>query len=332
MKKIFFTLFSLAILCPLCFAGPAPVPAWLKNIEKEFPKDQYIRAVGEGSSEKAAKTAALAEIALLFDTKVEIVTEAVKNFSAVMTDGNETVSKSQSLSQVTKVSSSAEFFCLDFTEPWYDKKSDKYSILAYINKKDAVGVYKSRIAALSESVGTLGSSAKKEREPFLAALYLQKAKALSTLAERYIKAETVIVPGDSAVYEETLKSFSRLDGELAARKKELTFSISMNQTDKKFAPISSTIASIIEKRGFACSQSGANYIVKIDISCSEEEYEAGPFVRASVDVSVVNKAGVGVYSYSKTHPRAGSKTMDLAYTRAVSKIKQDLEENFLAEF
>ncbi len=307
-------------------------PSWLKSPEKEFPTKDYVRAVGEGASVKAAKSAALAEISLYFDTKVETLTQAAKKFSAVLKDGKEEFSKSQTVAQIANISSSAEFFCVNFTDPFYIAKTDKYATLAYINKKEAAGLYKSRIEALEQSVGVLLSSAQNESEPFLRAASLQKAKPLVSLAEQYIKTLGLLDSSANGAYKEAQKKFSRVDGELAALKNDLTFSIKMNQTDKKFAPISSTIAAIIEKRGFACSQAGANYIVKIDISCAEEEYEAGPFVRASLDAAVVNNAGSGVYAYSKAYPRVGSKTMEQAYTRTVSKIKQDLEENFLAEF
>ena len=105
----------------------------------------------------------------------------------------------------------------------------------------------------------------------------------------------------------------------------------MNQKDKRYDPIFSTVASILERDGYAYSLKDSNYKIIIDVSALEETYETGPFVRASLDILIVNNAGNGVYTYSKAYARTGSKTWEQAYTRAVSKIKQDLEENFLSE-
>ena len=106
----------------------------------------------------------------------------------------------------------------------------------------------------------------------------------------------------------------------------------MNQQEQKYDPLFSCVAGVLEAIGCSYSLEDSKYKIIIDVSCIEEEYEAGPFVRASADVIIVNNNGNGVYSYSKAFPRTGSTTMEQAYTRAITKIKQDFEENFLAEF
>ena len=337
MKKISALLFLLAFASGAFGqskkgSGKGSAPSWLSNSEKEFPKKEYIRAIGEGPTEKAAKAAAVAEISMFFETKTEVVTQAVNKSSEIIEEDKKMFSSSKSFDQIVNIKSNADFFGANFTDPVYDSKNDTYALLAYIKKSEAVEIYKTRIAALLESVDTLVSGAKEESEAFLAAGALLKAKSFATLAEQYIKAETVIVPSDSEVYKETLKKLARLDADIAAVKKQLTFSIAMNTKDKKFDPIFSTLCSIVEKKGMAYSLNKAKYKIVIDLSCSEEEYEAGPFVRASANILVVNAAGKGLYTYSKAYPRAGSKTMDLAYSRAVYKINQDLEENFLRDY
>lgn len=327
MKRFVFA--ALAALCWACFAQP--VPAWLVRPERDFPSKQYIRAVGEGSSVKAAQNSALAEISLYFNTKVDVVNVAVSSASAVAKDGAETFSSSKSFKQVASVSSSAEFFCVSFTDPFYDKKLDRYSVLAYINKAEASEIYKSRISSLMESINLYAESAADENEAFLAAAALSKAVVMGNLCEKYIHNETLIVPSESESYKAALRTIAETRSDRDALKKRMTFFIEMEQRDKVFMPIYSKLSSLMEKRGYAVSLAGANYTLKVDVSCAEENYDAGPFVRPSVSIAIVNGRGSGVYSYSKAFPRIGSKTMEQACTRAVSKINQDLEENFLAE-
>lgn len=321
---------ALLMACAYCFADS--VPSWVIKPEKDFPSRQYIRSIGEANTVKAAKAAALAEISLFFEAKTEVVTQAVKKSCEIIEGDKQFFASSKSFGQLVNIKSNADFFCVNFTDSYYDVKHDKHTVLAYIDKNEAAEIYRTRIAALLESVDSLMAYAKKESEPFLAGSALTKAKTLSALAEQYIKAETVIVPADSAIYKEPLKNLSKVDVELSSIKKLLTFTIKMTKNDPKLNPLFSTVSSLIVKRGFAYSLADAKYAVVIDVAFVEEEYESGPYVRPSGNFLIVNAAGKGVYTYSKAYPRSGSKTMDLAYTRAVSKIKQDLEENFLAEF
>ena len=323
MKKLcsFFLLF----VCVSCFAE---VPQWIKNPEKVFPTSKYIRAIGEGTSIKAAQNAALTNISLFFDTKIEVLTVAVEKMKQ---NEQEQFSSSQDFEQVTNISSAAEFFGIKYTEPYYDKKSDKYSVLCYIDKEEASKVYKSRIDTLMQTINSYRDYSKKESEIFLKASYLAKSKKISDLVQHYINLEAIMFPSETQKYQNELKIISELPTELDSLKKQMMFSIKMNQNEKKFDPISTCIAGILESKGYSNSVSNSEYKIFVDISCIEENYEAGPFVRASADIFIVNKNEKSVYSYSKTFPRIGSTTMEKAYTRAITKIRQDLEENFLVE-
>lgn len=326
MKK--FLLFIVVLASSFCFAD---VPGWLKKTEKEFPIKEYIRATGEGNSEKTAKNAAISQISLYFDTKTEIASLALKEMNSILVEDKKMFESRQSFQQAAKITSNAEFFCVKFTDSYYDKKSDKFTVLAYINKKEAAQIYTARITALMEAVNAYRDYAKSEKELFLSVQALHKAKVVSNLCEKYIHNEIIIVPSDTEKWQGALKTISLIPAEQNALKKNVTFSIHMNQKEKRLDPIFSTVAGILEKYGWAYSVANSNYKIIIDISIIEESYDAGEFVRPSVDLLIVNNAGSGVYTYSKALPRTGSKTMEQAYTRAVTKIKQDLEENFLAE-
>lgn len=324
MKKVCF--FMLLFASSVCFAE---VPQWVKTPEKTYPTSKYIRAIGEGTSIKSAQNAALADISLFFNTQIEVITVAIEKMKQ---ENKEQFSSSQSYEQTANISSTAEFFGVKFTDAYYDKKHDKYSVLGYIDKDEAAQVYKSHISSLMQTVNSYRESAKKEKEPFLQVSSLAKAKKASDLAQQYINIETIIFPADTQKFQKELIIISLIPSELDELKKQMTFSITMNQGEKKFSPIFSCVAGILESKGCSYSEVESKYKIIIDLSCIEENYEAGPFVRASTEVLIENADGNGVYSYSKAFPRTGSTTMEKAYTRAVTKIKQDFEENLLTEF
>lgn len=328
MKK---TVAVLANILMIFSAFCENIPVWIKNPDREYPDSSYIKAVGEGHSVLLAKSNAVSEIALFFDTKINVVKLSVEELQELSTGDVGISASNQSYQQIAQISSEAEFFCVNFTDAYYDKKTELYSILAYIDKKEAAQIYTARIHALMDSVEAYRIYAKKEKELFLAADALRKAQVLGSLAEKYIHTETIIVPQDSAKFQQDLRTIALIPNERASLKKNMTFSITILQNEKRFDPIFSTVASILEKNGYAYSVAGANYKIIVDISCIEEKYDNGDFVRPSVDVLIINKAGEGVYTYSKGLSRTGGKTMEQAYRRAVTKITQDLEEHFLAE-
>ena len=333
MKKYFFVLVSFILLinqAVLAKQKASVVPDWHKKAEKVFPAAQYIRAEGEGSTAKAAKSDALNQIAMYFETKTQSITESVENASQFISGEDESFFDSKEMQVVTKVESAADFFCLNFTDVYHDEKHDKYFVMAYIDKKDAALIYESRINALLTAMHGYKNYSETEEEKFLASNALHKAIALGEFCERYIKAENTIYPADSEKYQRSLEEIAELEVRYTALKKNISFAISMNLTEQRYAPIVSTISSTLEKRGFVYSPENAAYSVNVTISALEETYDAGVFVRPSLVICIVDKSGKSVYTYSKAFNRMGAKTLEMTYTRVVNKLKSDIEDNFLA--
>lgn len=322
-----FFVFSIILMAAFC----ADIPKWMKNPDLEYPETEYIKAIGEGSSAQLAKNNALAEIALFFDTKVNVLKLSVEELRSVDSGENSAFITNELHQQVAKISSEAEFLCVKFTESYYDKKSKKYTVLSYINKNDAYPLYKSRIDALMNSIDSYCEHANQEKEPFLSVVSLKKAQRLGVLAERYIRAIMTIEPSDVGLFKPSLQKITLIQNKIDELKPKMTFSIALLQNDKRYDQIFSTAAEILEKEGDAYSLKNSKYKIAIDITCLEEQNDAGDFIRPSINILIVNNEGTGVYTYSKAYSKIGSKSMEQAYIRTVSKIKQDLQENFLSE-
>lgn len=334
MKKYTFA-FMLIFCSAFVFAKTKQsekAPNWLTNTEKAYPVAKYIRAVGEGSSSRQAQNDALSAVSLYFDTKTEILSVAVKEAQSVLSGDAETFSQSQGFSQMVNVSSNADFFCVQFTDPYYDKKRDTFYVLAYIDKANVASIYSSRIAFLLESIGSYRSLAHGEGELFRAAGYLHKANVLASLAAQYIQSLVVVVPEDAPKYKDALSSLARIPEELARLKKNMSFSIRISPEEQRYDPIFATISNILEEQGFVYAAREAQYALFAAVSCIEETYDVGDFVRASVVLTVTDAGGNAVYSYSKTYPRISGTTLEHTYTRAIHKVQTDLEEHLFSEY
>lgn len=321
---------KIAIFCitASCFSA---VPKWVTNQEKEFPSSKYVAAMGEGNTEKKAMAAALAGVSQFFDTKTEVLTLAVKKFDSVQVGGSYQTSANSSLDQITKVSSEAEFFGLNYAPTYHNEKRNVYNVLAYVDKAEAAKTYKGYINTLMDAIKNYRSAAQNDSEAFNSALYMQKAEALSVLAASYIKTLGIIEPNSLNTYKSDSELINLLPIERSQYKKKATFSVSLKQEDVKLAQLTDSVAEILENRGYIYSETNGRYQVLLNITCNEEQYDIGPFVRPSLKITITNPNGDSLYSYSKKYQRVGAKTSDLAYTRAVLKIEEDLKENFLSE-
>lgn len=306
-------------------------PDWHKKAEKAFPSAKYIRAEGEGSTAKSAKNDAIGQISLYFETKSQVVTEAVESASLVISADSERFSSDKDFVSVSNVQSAADFFCLNFTDVYHDEKHDKYYVMTYIDKAQSALIFTSRINALEKAISGYEALSKSEKEPFLSLSALHNAKVLGELCERYIKTENLIMSSDTEKFQGLLERLSTLGVEYTARKKDVSFSIEMKESDKRFDPLFVSIAESLEKRGFVFSPVDALYNVVVSVSCLEENYEAGTFVRPSLEIVVMNRAKKSVYTYSATFPRMTGKTLEQTYTRVVGKIKANVEDNFLKD-
>ena len=333
MKKqfVFFILFlSFSFLFPS--SKSKKTPNWLIDIEGSYSSEKYVRAVGEGNSAKQSQENALANISLFFNAKIDVLTYAEKVISHMMKNDTNVFAEKSSFVQEVNVSSNAEFFCVNFEDSFYDKDKDKFYSLAYIDKKDACSIYESRINFLMESINTYKDLFLKEKDLLSKSGLLHKACVLSNLAEQYIQNVIVLEPSKAKKFDEKLLLLTSIRKEFFEVKKDISFCIKIANYDKIYDPLFSSLAQILENLGFIYSVKDSLYTILIDISCIEEVYDAGPFIRPSVEVVVLNSEGVGVYSYSKTYPRTGAKTMDKAYTRALFKIQKDFEENLFFEY
>ena len=324
-KRLLFTFSVFVFFAVNCAAAPSKkAPAWLTDDPHLiYSENEYLTAIGEGNSDSLARDDALNKLSQYFDTKVHSEGLAIRAT-------NDSSFSSSSL-QTVSVESEADLFCVNFTDSFFDKKNAKYFILAYINKKEAAEIYRSKIEALLSSITQNQKNARNEREVFFKALLLRKSAEFCESAEKYIQYETALIHDDVEKYKPALVDMTKIFSELDSLKPQLTFSITMNQKEKRFNPVFSTLAEALEKQGFSYSVNDSMYRIIADISCEEEVYETGPFVRPSLDVLIVNKNGEGLYTYSKAYGRTGAKTMEQAYTRSVSKITKDLAENFMTE-
>ena len=86
----------------------------------------------------------MAEISLYFNAKTDLLMSSVSEACKVEKNGESFSSSEESYGENLNISSEAEFFGVAFTDVWYEKKSDTFYVLAYIDRNEALSVYRDR--------------------------------------------------------------------------------------------------------------------------------------------------------------------------------------------
>ena len=183
-------------------------------------------------------------------------------------------SKKEKLHREAEITSEVELYRIHFTDSYYEKKRKTYFVCAYVNKDELSQVYTSKINSLIDSEKVLLSASNKENEPFYTVLNYQKAKLYGELARGFIDNLLAILPENAGQYEAFLLEQDKIDELIIAQKRNISFSVSCKEERAK--ALISGIASILEESNFVYSKK-ALYNIDVDVSFTEEHYEAGDF-------------------------------------------------------
>lgn len=333
MKKyiaiIFFSLCSINI-----FPKAPKTPDWILDLDKAYSAKLYLRAVGTGNSESYAKDNAITSISMFFKTKAKVFNQAAQSYNQMENLKKDSVTKTSTLDQKIAISSESEFFGVEFSEPFYNVKEKKYYILAYINRENASLIYENKIESLLNCYTDLAKSIVNEKEPLYICFFYKKIKLISELLDALIENLILVDSSRSDKYEKQKKQVFELLNQYSDYNKNINFKIEYINGDKRFSSVATCISSILENNGFVVNYKKADYdyVVSFDLLFQEEVYETGSYVRSNIQISILNEKKELVESYSKNYPRYTHSTLDLSYARAVFKIQEDLEENFLSEY
>ena len=142
MRKIISLLILTFLSSAFCFAAPK----WITDLEKVFPSEKYIRAIGEAGSETAAKKAAVSAVAEYFNQEISTQTFVAQSIHKNDSDYQEKADIRQNIVST----SGASLFALEYTSSFYDKRSQKYFVCAYLERSTAWKIFSQKVDVLKK--------------------------------------------------------------------------------------------------------------------------------------------------------------------------------------
>ena len=247
MRKTIYLITLNILYSALCFAA---APAWKLNLEKQFPSEKYVRAIGEGVTESAAKKSALAELSAYFSQTIIAESES---YQKIRQTGAGNVTNSD-LRENIIVHSDTELFCVRYTAAWTESKSKKVFVCAFIDRKEAWDLITQKMKGLEDKCNQLSKLADKEMEPLKKLLLLTKARPLySDYSELYEKA-VILFPKRGEQFEAFIRKMDGYMNDLMLLKASTAIQVKI--VGDKGNSIYTKLSELLTRNGFLISSDG----------------------------------------------------------------------------
>ena len=320
MKKISFVLILTFLSSAFCFASPK----WITDLEKVYPSEKYIRAIGEAGSETAAKKAAVSAVAEYFNQEISTQTFVAQSIHKNDSDCQEKTDIAQNIVS----SAGASLFAFEYTSSFYDKRSQKYFVCAYLERSTVWKIISQKVdvamAAYKETVRESETLA----EPLSKIILLNKAKkAFEDFFELY-RTALVIYPnkcdGMTTFAKTALADLAQLD----LFKNQAIISIT-TRGDKQNR-IQTKLASILSSNGLLVASQKGSYTLSANIFWNESEFNGVYSSYPQIQIIITNGTK-NISSYSGQCEKNAAYNYDTMNKSAIISLEELLDKHFFSE-
>lgn len=305
----------------LCFASS---PKWLTDLEKAFPAEDYVRAVGEGNSETFAKKAALSELSSYFNQTISSQTQALKSIEREHSVHIQKDDVRQNLITSTK----SELFAVQYTNTVYDKHLEKFYVCAYLVRKDVWNVISHKMDVVMNNCKSSLKQIKKETE------ILNQLIQLNRTAQLY--------SDFYSLYEMALAIYSHRCSEYTAFAEKIVLELSVLSSIRAQAAIKvivngdkqnrikGKICSLLSQNGITVVETNARYVLSADVFWNESQFNGIYSCIPQIQITVSNN-NTGLAFFAAKCERLSAYNQETIKQIAFVSLEEQLEERFIKE-
>ena len=320
MKKAIYFITLYILYSALCFAA---VPAWKLNLEKQFPSEKYVRAIGEGATESTAKKSALAELSAYFSQTIIAESESYQKIRQAGA-GNGT---SSDLRERVIIHSDTELFCVRYTAAWTESKSKKVFVCAFIDRKEAWDLITQKMKGFEDKCNQLSKLADNEKEPYKRMLLLTKVRPLYSEYSGLYEKAVALFPKRGEQFEAFIRKMDGYMNDLLLLKSSTAIQVKV--FGDKGNSIYSTISELLMQKGFLISSDG-RYQLTATVNWNEaklnEVYSAYPNIKIFITGN-----GQTFASFNGECEKVAAYNQESMQRSAIFHLEELLEESFVKE-
>ena len=320
MRKIISILILTFLSSAFCFASPK----WITDLEKVYPSEKYIRAIGEAGSETAAKKAAVSAVAEYFNQEISTQTFVAQSIHKDYSDYQEKADIAQKIVS----SSGASLFAVEYTSSFYDKRSQKYFVCAYLERSTVWKIISQKVDVAMSSYKETVREAEELADPLSKIIMLNKAKKIFEDFFKLYKTALVIYPNKCDGMTTFAKKASTDLAQLDLLKKHIA--ITITTTGDKQNRIQTKLASILTSNGLLVASQNGSYTLTANIYWNESEFNGVYSSYPQVQITITHGTKT-IASYSGQCEKTAAYNYDSMNKSAIFSLEELLDEHFFSE-
>lgn len=293
-----------------CVTAPDNRPAWLFNPQELYPRNEYLSAVGEGDSRRAAENSATAGLARIFESSIE----ANELLSETAHETEKTLDRISELRTDVRIRSSQDLLNVQFGETFTDHNG-RIHVAAFIPRAETAEIIHQRIRQNSDDVLNLTQRSDQAAGP-LEAYALRRAAVRKALEnDRLLAQLDIITPGYRPALPYALPT---LTSETAAAAQKITFSVMLPDEAGGALREALTNMRFVESSPAILNFSGSATVEKTDL-----RRDPLVFVRFRYQIEARTSNGDLILSISDSH-REGHINFEQATDRAHRNLRSEI--------
>lgn len=319
----------LLILLPLTLSAKDTTPVWVTDCKAAFPDDAYLAQRGSGKNAEAARSDALMQLSTYINTSVEAnLTTSIANS---VTDGK--ISERTDVSSIISLSSSvSDLFGLQFTEPFYVKKSKTWYAVAYIDRAEAFTRYQPELEDARSAFTASYDLARNEADPLTRCWYMTQSWEEGKAFLAALEYADLIFPAQAKKYKADRQLVTGMKADISASLKSATYLL---EVEGDYGDIMTTaVSNILQSVGLQEVRMHPVYTVQVQINDNASSGSKTISITPAVTVSFINtQTGAVSYRYSyKATEKETAYAIETAYKRCFPQLAEDLKSALPADF
>jgi|SRR5690554_658951 len=298
-------------------------PEWLNNPQTRYPEGMYLVAIGVGDSRGQAESAAAANLAQIFETRVEAEQLVQERYRELVSEDSQESEMITDIDRSVSTTASQTLYNIQYADSYTDNLG-RVHVLAYIDRHKTADIYMDKIESHNEKIKLLLEQADSSDSPLQRYSYTSAALVISTANENLLDQLQIIAPDYKAMIQ---LDYNHNEIQLTARNlaNNLEFKITLDNDRNR--RIETVLADILNNQGFVVTDradieiAGEIQLEEVDLQRPEK------FVRWHLSLNMKDAEGLGIVSHSQ-RGREGHINHDEAIARAFRSMEREIQLEF----
>lgn len=330
LKYIFYSAFAAFLLIGCSSSKKTSgnsTPAWVTNPANEYNENQYLMAVGSGSTLREAQTDAFSRLSQIFQMDID-ATEQLNSETIDRNINNNLYSESTSkLLNNVRIGTNQELMNTTILDSDVDKYGTYYA-LAGMDRAESSRIYKQEISNNSIKINEYEKSADNEQNILQKLILLTKAQAVAS-ANVMLSKQLNIIMGGAGTGGEATQTLTQIQEKFRNTQQLANVAV---QTENATETVKSAVTGVLQNAGFNITPNKDEAILAVNLNFQTQEADLNrddaEFVKWELMIEVTDLQTNRSFKTFIAEGRDGAPSYADALKRADFTAKAKIQKDF----